>query len=160
MKITSGCVVELEYTLHLGDGKLVDQSEPGEPLSYLHGASQIVPGLERQLEGLAEGQRKQVVVPPKEGYGEHNPRGVQEVPKSAFPAGVNVQPGMQFYAEAGAGERLPVSVREVKGESVVVDLNHPLAGKDLHFDVTVKSVRQATKEELEHGHAHGPGEED
>ncbi len=156
MKIEKGSVVGIDYKLHLGDGQVVDASEPGEPLTYLHGEGQIVPGLERALEGMESGQSKQVVVDPAEGYGDHDPRGLQEVPKSAFPEGFAPSPGMQLTAEGPGGEVVPFSVREVKPESVVIDLNHPLAGRTLHFDVTVRDVRAATADELEHGHAHGP----
>ncbi len=155
MKIEKGSVVEIDYTLHLGDGELVDASEPDEPLTYLHGEGQIVPGLESALEGLGIGDKKQVVVAPAEGYGEHDPRGVQEVPKQAFPSDFQPEVGMELTAEGPGGEAVPFSVREVKPDAVVIDLNHPLAGKTLHFDVTVRTVRAATAEEVEHGHVHG-----
>ncbi len=156
MNVAKGTVVSLDYSLHLGDGKAIDQSEPGEPLVYLHGEGQIVPGLESALEGLSVGERKEVVVAPREGYGEHDPRGLQEVPRGAFPAEFDPKVGMELTAEGPQGEPVPFSIREVKPEAVVIDLNHPLAGKTLHFDVTVREVRAATAEELEHGHAHGP----
>ncbi|ABC80994.1 FKBP-type peptidyl-prolyl cis-trans isomerase [Anaeromyxobacter dehalogenans] len=156
MKIAKGSVVGLDYSLHLGDGKVVDQSEPGEPLTYLHGEGQIVPGLESALEGVDVGESRTVVVAPADGYGEHDPRGVQEVPRKAFPPGFDPQVGMELTAEGADGEPVPFAIREVKPESVVIDLNHPLAGKTLHFDVKVRDVRAATAEELEHGHAHGP----
>jgi FKBP-type peptidyl-prolyl cis-trans isomerase SlyD len=156
MKVSKGSVVGVDYSLHLGDGQVVDASSPGEPLQYLHGEGQIVPGLENALEGLSIGDRKQVVVAPAEGYGEHDPRGIQEVPKKAFPPGFDPQPGMELTAEGPQGEPVPFVVREVKPDSVVIDLNHPLAGKTLHFDVTVREVRAATDEEKAHGHAHGP----
>jgi len=157
MKVSKDCVVSLEYRLHLGDGKVVDASEPGQPLAYMHGRGQIVPGLEGQLEGLSAGDAKQVVVVPAQGYGEHDPRGLQEVPRSMFPPDAPLQAGLSISAQTAEGDVIPITVREVKGDSVVVDLNHPLAGKTLHFDVTVREVRPATSEELEHGHAHGPG---
>lgn len=156
MKIAKGSVVNLDYSLHLGDGQVVDSSEPGEPLTYLHGEGQIVPGLESALEGLDVGENRKVVVAPAEGYGEHDPRGIQEVPRGAFPPGFDPQVGMELTAEGPSGEPVPFSIREVKPASVVIDLNHPLAGKTLHFEVTVREVRTATAEELEHGHAHGP----
>jgi FKBP-type peptidyl-prolyl cis-trans isomerase SlyD len=156
MKISNGTVVGIDYSLHLGDGKVVDASEPSEPLTYLHGEGQIVPGLESALEGLQPGDRKQVVVNPEDGYGEHDARGVQEVQRSAFPADFEPQVGMELTAEGQDGEAVPFSIREVRPASVVIDLNHPLAGKTLHFDVTVREVREATAEEREHGHAHGP----
>lgn len=156
MKITNGNVVGIDYSLHLGDGRVVDASDPGEPLTYLHGEGQIVPGLETALEGLAVGEHRQVVVPPAEGYGEHDPRGVQEVPRGAFPAEFEPQVGMELTAEGPSGEPVPFAIREVRSETVLIDLNHPLAGKTLHFDVTVREVRAATDDEREHGHAHGP----
>lgn len=156
MKIANGSVVGIDYSLHLGDGRPVDASEPGEPLTYLHGEGQIVPGLEKALEGLSVGDRKQVVVPPAQGYGEHDPRGVQEVPRGAFPPGFEPKAGMELTAEGPSGEAVPFAIREVRPETVLIDLNHPLAGKTLHFDVTVREVRAATAEERAHGHAHGP----
>jgi FKBP-type peptidyl-prolyl cis-trans isomerase SlyD len=155
MKIVSGSVVGIDYSLHLGDGRVIDASEPGEPLTYLHGEGQIVPGLETALEGLGVGDQKKVVVGPGEGYGEHDPKGMQEVPRGAFPPGFEPQAGMELTAEGQDGEPVPFVVREVRPESIVIDLNHPLAGKTLHFDVTVREVRAATAEEVAHGHAHG-----
>lgn len=156
MKIADGTVVGIDYALHLGDGKVVDASEAGEPLTYLHGGGQIVPGLESALVGLGAGDRKQVVVAPADGYGEHDPAGVQEVPRGAFPADFQPEPGMELTAEGEDGEPVPFVVKELREGSVVIDLNHPLAGKTLHFDVTVREVREATEEERTHGHAHGP----
>jgi FKBP-type peptidyl-prolyl cis-trans isomerase SlyD len=156
MKIANGSVVGIDYSLHLGDGNVVDKSEPGDPLTYLHGEGQIVPGLEAALEGLDVGETKQVVVDPKNGYGEHDPRGVQEVPRGAFPPDFDPKPGMALTAEGQNGEPVPFSIREVRPDNVLIDLNHPLAGKTLHFEVTVREVRAATAEELQHGHAHGP----
>jgi FKBP-type peptidyl-prolyl cis-trans isomerase SlyD len=157
MKASKDCVVTLEYRLHLGDDQVIDQSDPDKPLAYLHGRGQIVPGLEGQLEGMASGESKKVVVPPAQGYGEHDARGLQTVPRAMFPADAPLQPGLTISAQTADGDVIPITIRELKGDQVVVDLNHPLAGKTLHFDVKVREVRQATAEELEHGHAHGPG---
>jgi FKBP-type peptidyl-prolyl cis-trans isomerase SlyD len=156
MKIASGSVVGIDYSLHLGDGKVIDASAPGEPMTYLHGEGQIVPGLEAALEGLSIGDTRQVVLSPDEGYGDHDPSGVQEVQRTAFPPGFEPKIGMELTAEGPDGEPVPFSVREVRPESVVIDLNHPLAGKTLHFDVTIREVRAATPDEIAHGHAHGP----
>ena len=155
MKIANGSVVGIEYSLHLGDGEVIDSSAPEDPLTYLHGEGQIVPGLESALEGLAVGDTKHVVVAPAQGYGEHDPRGVQQVPKGAFPPGFDPKVGMELTAEGQNGEPVPFSIREVNPDSILIDLNHPLAGKTLHFDVTVREVRAATPEEISHGHAHG-----
>jgi FKBP-type peptidyl-prolyl cis-trans isomerase SlyD len=157
MKIGKGSVVNLDYSLHLGDGEVVDRSEPGDPLLYLHGEGQIVPGLEDALAGMGAGDRKQVVVAPDQGYGPHDPSGVQQVPRTAFPDGFEPEVGMELTAEGPNGEPVPFSIRAVAADSITIDLNHPLAGKTLHFDVTVREVRAATAEELEHGHPHGPG---
>ena len=155
MKVEKGSVVSVDYELHLGDGKVVDSSAEGVPMSYIHGEGQIVPGLERALEGLSSGDARQVVVPPEEGYGEHDARGLQEVPKTAFPTDMQPAVGMQLMAQGPDGEAVPFTIRELKPETIVIDLNHPLAGKALHFDVTIREVRAATPEEREHGHAHG-----
>jgi FKBP-type peptidyl-prolyl cis-trans isomerase SlyD len=156
MKVVKGAAVSLDYSLHLGDGDVIDRSSPGDPLVYLHGEGQIVPGLERELEGKEAGAKLQVTVPPPDGYGESDPNGVQKVPRAAFPAGFQLAAGQELMAEGPGGEPLPFVVQAVEGETVTVDFNHPLAGKTLHFEVQVLEVREATAEELAHGHVHGP----
>ncbi len=156
MKIEKGRVVDLDYSLHLGDGEIVDRSDPGEPLTYLHGEGEIVPGLESALEGMEAGQQKRVVVSPGEGYGDRDPERVQRVPRKAFPAGFVPEVGMELSAQGPEGDEIPFVVQKVEPDTVTIDLNHPLAGKTLHFDVTVREVRDATAEERQHGHAHGP----
>ena len=155
--IASRKVVTLDYTLKNGSGELLDSSEDGEPLEYIHGANQIVPGLERALEGLPEGAERDVAVKPEDGYGEPDPAGVFTIPRSAFPADLTIAVGDTFMGENDEGEALPVRVIEVRDDGVLVDANHPLAGVTLHFHVTVRSVRDATLEELTHGHVHGAG---
>jgi len=155
MKVGNGSVVSIDYSLHLGDGKIVDSSGPGEPLTYLHGGGQIVPGLERALEGLVAGDARQVVVAPGDGYGDADPEALQEVPRTAFPPSIPLQPGAELVAQGAQGEPVPFVVREVRLETVLIDLNHPLAGRTLHFDVKVAAVREASPDEVEHGHAHG-----
>ena len=156
MKIASGRIVSLDYRLHLGDGDIVDESLPGDPFVYLHGAGQVVPGLERGLEGLIVGDERNLVVEPQDGYGEYQTDGVQEVPRNAFPREVQLEVGQQFEARSPNGDTFPMIVKELRRESILVDLNHPLAGRTLHFDVRVLAVRDATQAELAHGHAHGP----
>jgi FKBP-type peptidyl-prolyl cis-trans isomerase SlyD len=160
MKVGKGSVVSLQYKLHLGDGVVIDASEPGEPMSYIHGESHIVPGLERELEGLEVGATRQVTVVPAEGYGDRDLQALQKVPLTAFPEGFEPKAGQELVAQGPDGEPLPFVVQGVEkslqGDVVLVDFNHPLAGKTLHFDVTVAEVRAATAEELEHGHVHGP----
>lgn len=156
MRIEKGRVVDLDYSLHLGDGDVVDRSEPGEPLTYLHGEGEIVPGLESALEGMEQGQKKQVVVTPADGYGDRDPKRIQRVPREAFPPGFVPEVGMELSAQGPDGEEVPFVVDKVEPSAVTIDLNHPLAGKTLHFDITVRGVRAATADELQHGHAHGP----
>jgi FKBP-type peptidyl-prolyl cis-trans isomerase SlyD len=159
MKITKDSVVSIDYRLHLGDGEVVDESDPGEPLVYLHGHGETVPGLENALEGKAVGDKLQVKVSPDEGYGDHDPEKIESVPRGEFPDELELKVGSVLTATDDDGNEMDFLIKEVKGDSVVVDFNHPLAGKTLHFDVTVREVRAATPEELEHGHVHGPGGE-
>jgi len=156
MRIEKGRVVDIDYSLHLGDGKVVDHSDPGEPLSYLHGEGEIVPGLESALEGAEVGDRRQVSVSPGDGYGEYDPGGIQRVPRQAFPPDFQPQAGMELSAQGPDGDEVAFLIQRVEPDAVTIDLNHPLAGKTLHFDVTVREVREATPDELEHGHVHGP----
>ena len=159
MKIANDTVASLDYRLHLGDGKLVDESEPGDPLVYLHGHDEIVPGLERALEGKKAGDKLQVVVKPEDGYGEYDPDSVEEVPRTDLPADLELVAGETITGTDPDGDEMDFLIKEVKQDTVVLDFNDPMAGKTLHFDVTVREVRAATAEELEHGHAHVPGHE-
>lgn len=155
MQIAPNSVVAFHYTLTNDQGEVLDSSEGREPLSYLQGKGNIIPGLERQLEGHKAGDKVKVRVEPAEGYGEVQPQLVQEVPRSSFQGVENVEPGMQFQAQTEGGPLL-VTVTKVEGDTVTVDGNHPLAGQPLNFDVAIDSVREASEEELEHGHVHGP----
>jgi FKBP-type peptidyl-prolyl cis-trans isomerase SlyD len=156
MQIARDKVVAIDYTLSDAQGGVIDSSKGQEPLHYLHGSGNIIPGLEKALEGKSAGDTIKVTVPPEQGYGVHDPLLVQDVPRAAF-GKAKVEEGMQFRAEGkNAGSRM-VTVVNVQPDSVRIDANHPLAGKTLHFDVKVVAVREATKEELSHGHVHGPG---
>lgn len=155
--IQDGKVVTLHYTLKLDSGQAIDSSRSGEPLKYLHGANNIVPGLEEALAGKAAGDKIDVTVPADKAYGPRNPQAHQVVPRSAFPPDVELEPGMQFGVRDEQGRVMPVWVTQVGEEQVTIDLNHPLAGETLHFDVEVMEVRDATAEESAHGHPHGPG---
>jgi FKBP-type peptidyl-prolyl cis-trans isomerase SlyD len=159
MNIAKDSVVTLDYRLHLGDGKIIEESEQEDPLVYLHGYEEIVPGLEKALEGKTAGEALKVQVSPEEGYGEYDPDGVEEVPREDFPADLELEAGGIISATDDEGDEVDFLVKEVRGQTVVVDFNHPLAGKTLHFEVKVREVRAATEEELEHGHAHAPGHE-
>jgi FKBP-type peptidyl-prolyl cis-trans isomerase SlyD len=155
--IADGHVVTIHYRLTLDDGSIADQSIGGEPLVYLHGAHNIVPGLERQLAGKKIGDKLEVDVAAKDGYGEYDPAADQTVPKTQFPPNVDVQVGMAFQTRAKNGQPVTVWVRAVKDDQVTISSNHPMAGQQLHFAIEVLDVRRATADEKKHGHAHGPG---
>lgn len=155
--ITTGKVVTIHYTLTLDDGSQVDSSRGGDPLAYLHGAENIVPGLEKQLDGKGVGESFDAVVKPEDGYGERIPDAVQQVPKGAFPDDAQLDVGMQFQAEDEAGNRVMGTITAIEGDQVTVDFNHPLAGKTLNFAIEVTGIRDASDEEQQHGHPHGPG---
>jgi FKBP-type peptidyl-prolyl cis-trans isomerase SlyD len=157
MQITEGKVVHIHYTLKDDAGEVLDSSAGQEPLAYLHGAGNIIPGLESELEGKTVGDKLTVAVAPKDGYGVRNEALVQEVSRSVFPDDVDVQLGMQFHAQTSAGVRL-ATVTKIVGDQVTLDLNHPLADVTLHFDVEVMDVKTATEEELAHGHVHAHGD--
>ena len=152
MKITQDKVAEIEYVLTV-DGKVEDQSEPGDPLVYLHGHNNIIPGLEDALEGHEAGDKLSVTVTPENGYGERDDENVQVLPRADFDDDIEV--GASYFAQSDDGSVNPFTVVSVSGDDVTVDFNPPLAGQTLNFEVTVKEVREATDEELEHGHAHG-----
>ncbi len=147
-------VVSFHYTLTGENGEILDKSE-GEPLVYLHGAHNIIPGLERALEGKSVGDKVQVTVQPEDGYGEYQADLVQEVPRDMFQGVEHIEPGMQFQAQTDDGVSVVV-VKAVDDQSIVVDGNHPMAGQILNFDVEITDIRNATDQEKAHGHAHGP----
>lgn len=153
--ITNGKVVQLNYLLQDSEGKNLDQADSSHPFTYLHGGGQIVPGLEAALEGLKIGDKKTVVVAPADGYGEKNPNLRLVVDRSQFPQEMDLEVGMQFEADSGNGEGLVFTIEKIEDKKVHIDGNHPLAGVTLHFNVEVLTVRDATEEELDHGHAHG-----
>lgn len=156
MRIADDCVVQFRYRLTDDAGELIDASPEDRPLAYLHGAGNIIPGLEKAMTGHVAGDRFDVVVPPEEGYGERNEALVQQVPRELFSGVDEIEPGMRFSAESAQGPVMVV-VTAVDEDTVTVDGNHLLAGRTLHFAIEVVDVRQATEEELAHGHAHGPG---
>lgn len=156
MEISKDKVAILDYVLKDDDGVILDQSDNGE-FAFLAGAGGIIPGLENALNGKKSGDEINVTVAPKDGYGEIDPNGIQEIPKNMFPEDMQIEPEMQFHAEAPSGEMMVLTVVELKDDTIVADSNHALAGKTLHFNVTIIEVRDASKEELDHGHVHGPG---
>lgn len=156
MQAAENSVVSMHYTLTNNKGEVLDSSQGGDPLTYLHGSGNIIPGLEKALTGKQVGDKLQVTVAPAEGYGEHDPALIQQVPKRAFQGVPNIEPGMTFHAQSSQGP-MRVTVTAVQGDMVTVDGNHPLAGETLNFDVEITEVRAATLEEIAHGHVHGPG---
>ena len=156
MQVESRKVVILNYTLTDNDGRVIDQSTDSS-FAYLHGANNIIPGLENALHGKKAGDEMNVSVSPQEGYGERDNSKTQQVPKEMFPEDAEIEPGMQFHAQGPGGETLVVTVAKVEDDSITVDGNHPLAGVPLNFAVEVIEVREASQEEISHGHVHGPG---
>jgi FKBP-type peptidyl-prolyl cis-trans isomerase SlyD len=150
MQVTSGAVVSIFYTLTDDDGIIVDSNVGRSPLVYLHGYENLIPGLERELEGMSPGDKARVRVLPADAYGEFDQEAVFEVSRDEFPDELPVEVGMQFCAETPGGE-MTITVAEVKEASVIVDANHPLAGKTLHFDVEVVDTREGSEDELRLG---------
>ena len=156
MTIKKDSVVTFNYTLKDDDGTVIDNSAPDEPLAYLHGHGNLVPGLERELEGKAAPDKLSVKVTPADGYGEYSRELIQKVPRRSLKGIAKITVGMRLHAQTEQGPR-PVTVTAVTGDMITLDGNHPLAGKNLNFDIEILDVREATAEELEHGHVHGPG---
>jgi FKBP-type peptidyl-prolyl cis-trans isomerase SlyD len=154
--MSSRSVVTFHYTLRDPRGQVLDTSAGGQPLTYLEGAGQIIEGLEEAMKGLEVGAKHTVAVPAARAYGERDPAQIQRVPRSVLPVEGELRIGDQF--QAGPDRHAPiVTVVEIQGDEVMLDANHPLAGVDLTFEVDVVAVREATAEEVQHGHAHGAG---
>jgi FKBP-type peptidyl-prolyl cis-trans isomerase SlyD len=156
VQITKNKVVTIDYTLTDTEGRVLDTSAGAEPLAYLHGVGGLIPGLEGALEGHNPGDKFAVDIPPDQAYGERDESLVQAVSRQQFVGVDDLAVGMQFEADTEAGPRI-VTVVDIQGDSVMVDGNHELAGVPLHFDIEVTGVRDATPDELRHGHVHGPG---
>jgi FKBP-type peptidyl-prolyl cis-trans isomerase SlyD len=155
MQIEKDKVVSIEYTLTDPKGNVIDTSKGRAPLPYLHGARNIIPGLESALEGKNTGDELTVTIAPEQGYGLRNEQMVQTVARDRFQGVTDIKPGMQFQANTSQGRR-PVTIVAADDKTVKVDANHPLAGMTLKFDVKIIDVRDASAEEKEHGHVHGP----
>ena len=155
MEVTKDRVVTIAYTLKDDSGQVLDSSENHGDLEYLHGHQNIVEGLEEALEGKGPGESVETTVEPEKGYGGRHDQLVFTVPRSNMPEG-ELEPGMQFAAQDKEGNQQVVTLVEVADEEVKLDANHPLAGQTLHFDVTVNDVREASDDEVEHGHVHTP----
>lgn len=154
MKIAKNKVVSFDYTLTLEDGEVLDSSDGRDPLSYIQGLGNIISGLEAAMEGRESGDVFKISIPPEDAYGIYNDELVQSVPRSMFDSGLEIVPGMEFSNE---DNNAIFRVIEIQKEHVVLDGNHPLAGEKLTFDIKITNVREASSEELSHGHVHGPG---
>ena len=152
MKITKHSVAAIHYTLKDNTGKVLDSSEGREPLYYLHGEGNLIPGMEEGLEGQEKGNKLQLTIAPEKGYGVRDEKMIQKIPRSAF-GGEKIEKGMQFQTNNGG----VVTVTNVGLDQITVDANHALAGVELSFSVEVIEVRAATSDEIAHGHVHGPG---
>lgn len=156
MNIEKDSVVQMHYKLTNGEGMLLDSSEGREPLTYLHGKGMLIPGLENQLEGKTIGDKFKADIKADEAYGQRQNEMIHVVPKTNFKGDGELKAGLQIQIDTDQGKQMAI-VTEVEGENVTVDMNHPLAGMDLSFDVEVMEIRKATDEEISHGHVHGPG---
>jgi FKBP-type peptidyl-prolyl cis-trans isomerase SlyD len=153
MKVQKNTVVTIDYTLRDDNGNILDSSRGRTPLKYLHGNGALIPGLEKALEGKEPGESFSITISPEEGYGYKDEGLIQEVPKDLFDDSNGLEVGMQFQAQTEQGMYI-LTIVEIKDNTVVVDGNHPLAGQNLNFDISILDVRNATAEELAHGHAH------
>ncbi len=156
MVVADDVVVSLDYSLTLDDGSEIDSSRGQEPLMYLQGHGQLIPGLERELYGMEIGAAKKVSVLPDDGYGNTDPDAVQLLSHEVFPDDLALKPGMRLQMATPEGHPMEAEVKELRDDGVLLDFNHPLAGETLHFDISVVDLRTATSEELAHGHVHGP----
>ncbi|MFT0211729.1 peptidylprolyl isomerase [Pseudomonas sp. F1_0610] len=157
MSIAAKKAVSIHYTLTNDAGEVIDSSANSEPLTYLHGAQNIIAGLEQALTGKSVGDKLEVTVEPEQAYGEYLPELVATLSRSMFEGVEELAVGMQFHASGPDGGMQVVTIRDIDGDDVVVDGNHPLAGQRLTFKVEVTEVRNATADEITHGHIHGEG---
>lgn len=157
MLIANQHVVAIDYTLSNDAGEVIDSSAGAEPLVYLHGASNIVAGLENALTGKAVGDELEVSVEPQDAYGEYSAELITNLGREMFEGVDELEVGMQFHASAPDGGMQIVTIRDIDGDQVTIDGNHPLAGQQLNFKVKVVSIREASEEEVAHGHVHGEG---
>ena len=156
--VANDLVVSLDYKLRLENREVVDTPAGQEPLEFLQGQGQIIPGLEQALYGMAIGEEKDVTVLSDDGYGQRDPNAYQQIPSDALPPDLKLEPGMALELVDNTGQPIPATVAEVHPNGVLLDLNHPLAGETLYFSAKIAGLRAATGEEMAHGHVHGSGD--
>ena len=156
MQISKNKVASIHYTLKDKNGEIIDSSEESKPLSYIQGLGNLIPGMERGLEGKIAGDTVSLIIAPEDAYGIRDDQYLSVIPLDNFPDKESVKPGVQFVAQSDQGSRDAI-ILKVEGNDVTADFNHPLAGIELHFEIKVMDVREATTEELAHGHIHGEG---
>ncbi len=156
-KVEKDLVVTMEYSLSV-DGEIVDTSEGSEPIAFIQGQGNIIPGLEKELYGLSIGDKKSVFVPAAEGYGIYDPEAVMKVDRAEFPTEIPLEAGVEVSIQNEDGEVMVAVIESFDDKNITLNGNHPLAGKDLNFDISIAGLREATAEELEHGHVHGDDE--
>lgn len=153
--VADGLVVSLAYVLRLDDGEEIDSAASDDPLVYLHGAQNIIPGLEQALTGLKVGDARKVSVNPDDAYGDVDPDAYELVPYDAFPGDVDLEEGMGLrMVDNNTGQQMEAYITELRDDGALLDMNHPLAGETLHFEIEIVGLRRATSDEIAHGHAH------
>jgi FKBP-type peptidyl-prolyl cis-trans isomerase SlyD len=157
MAVLTNKVVTFNYILKDSEGNLLDSTDKGGPLSFITGNQQILPGLEDVLSGMIIGSKKNVKLTAVDAYGEYDENAIQKVKRNLFPEEAELEIGKTYFGHSPEGQHLQFVITEIENDDVTVNFNHPLAGKDLEFDVELLDVRDATPEEISHGHVHGPG---
>ena len=153
LQVDDGQVVSLDYVLHI-DGKVIDSSEAGKPLQFIQGMGHIIPGLGKELYDMQIGDNKKVVVLAKDGYGEVDTKAFMDVPHDGFPTNVPLEKGTELELRDQSGQTMLARIDTINSDNIRLNMNHPLAGKELQFDVKITGLRPATEEEVSHGHVH------
>jgi len=156
MALGQNKVVTMNYILKDDQGNIIQTTDKRESFQFMSGSQQILPKLEEEINAMIIGSKKNVKIPAKEAYGEYSEQAIQQVKKESFPADVDLKVGMEFVANSPEGHQMPFVIKNIKNEEITVDFNHPLAGMNLEFDVELIDIRNATPEEMQHGHVHGP----
>jgi FKBP-type peptidyl-prolyl cis-trans isomerase SlyD len=157
MPLKSNQVVTMNFTLKDDNGNILDSTKGNEPFSFISGTNQILPKLEEKVGEMLIGSKMDVILDPEDGYGIYDDGAVKIINRSEFPEDIELDKGMGFLAKSPQGKDVQFFIKEVEGDNITVDFNHPLAGKNLHFDLELLNLRDATREELDHGHVHGAG---